>query len=132
MTAMNVHDVNTARMAMPSPQAGSPVDASVAGQTFDELLNTERGRLARQAAEQFVADAFVVPALQTLRDGPFAVEDGPFATTTTERRFGPMFDSILADRIVGRTKWSLIDTVARRLLNQGRSTASAQTGVRIA
>lgn len=129
---MNLHDVNGARSGTMHRSLGPAAAAPGGAPTFDELLNTERGRRARQAAEQFVADAFVVPALQTLRDGPFAVEDGPFATTTTERRFGPMFDSIIADRIVGRTNWPLIDTVARRLLNQGRTPATENTGVRVA
>lgn len=95
---------------------------------FDEVLATERGRLAREAATQFVADAFVVPALAMMRDGPFAPEDGPFATTTTERRFGPMFDSLMADRIVQSTRWPLVDSVAKRLLNVSQSTGGAQMG----
>lgn len=124
MNTVNLHTVSFERSRVDAASSAGRTSASGDGNaSFDDVFTTERGRLAREAAGQFVADAFVVPALQTLRDGPFAVEDGPFATTTTERRFGPMFDSLIADRIVKDTKWPLIDTVARQLLNKGRDAA---------
>lgn len=98
-----------------------------AGMSFAEKLSRaavgESGKLnatrceARQAAEQLVATTLVQPLLQQMRNDPFKSDlmHGGFA----EDAFGAQLDTQLADRIVRRANWPivqrLVDTVMQRL-----------------
>jgi hypothetical protein len=68
---------------------------------------------ARTAAEQLVATTFIAPVLARMRESVFA--EAPFAPSAAERRFGPLLDQHLADRIVHASRFPLVDEVARRL-----------------
>jgi hypothetical protein len=68
---------------------------------------------ARGAAARFVGMAFLEPMLASLREHSMAA--GPFAPTSAERRFGPMLDGLLADRIAEATNFPITDAVARRI-----------------
>lgn len=105
------------------------LDAAPFRATLEQVaVGAERAATARRVAAQFVADAFITPALASLRDGPFAPTEGPFATTAAERQFGPMLDTILAERLTERANFPIIDTVARRLLGErGRNPVAAYT-----
>lgn len=50
-----------------------------------------------EAAQRLVATALVQPVLASLRDGPFRSE--LFAPGPAEKRFGPLLDRHIADRI---------------------------------
>ncbi len=75
------------------------------GDRFDE---------AGKAARQLVASTFIMPVLSTMREARFAT--GPFAPGDAERRFGPMLDQKLADRIMSGTDFRLIDSVQKQIL----------------
>lgn len=73
-------------------------------------------QVAEQAAEQLVASSFVVPLLAAMRDSPFQTE--MFGTTMAERRIGPVFDQMLADRIVQCSNFSLVEGVKTSILEK--------------
>lgn len=71
--------------------------------------------LAREAAKTLVTEAFVKPVFAALRDGSLAA-DG-FKPGTAERRFRPLLDAALADKVVEGSGFGLVDTVAKRFEN---------------
>jgi hypothetical protein len=108
--------------------------ASVAAPTRDaasfQALLTAAGRRqqaepAREAAQQMVASAFIMPVLAELRESPFL--NGPFAPGAAERRFGPLLDQHVADRITASDRFPLIDQITEHLLAaEARSLGLAQ------
>jgi hypothetical protein len=72
---------------------------------------------AREAAAQLVSTAFIVPVLESLRESPFPA--GPFAPNFTERRFAPLLDEKIADRVVTSANFRLVDSIVERLLHPG-------------
>ena len=68
---------------------------------------------ARDAAARLVSSALVLPILESLRDTPFL--EGPFAPGHAERRFGPLLDMHLADRITTASGFGLVDAITHRL-----------------
>jgi len=76
---------------------------------------------ARKAANELVASTFIVPMLSKLRETSLA--EGPFAPGTAEKRFGPMLDEKLADRIVEASNFDIVEAIAERYagISAGRS-----------
>ncbi len=79
----------------------------------------DRDKQLREASQQIVANAFILPLLQQIRDDPFKSElfHGGFA----EDAFGQQLDTILADRIAQRSGGpgaSIADAVYRSLSRQ--------------
>lgn len=72
---------------------------------------------ARQAANQLVSSAFLIPILSKLRETSMA--EGPFAPGAAEKRFGPMLDQHLADRIIEASNFDIVDAIAERYGNHG-------------
>jgi Rod binding domain-containing protein len=68
---------------------------------------------AREVAEKLVAEVFIEPVLTSLREHSRAA--GPFAAGDAERRFGPMLDQHIADRVTRSARLPLVDEIARRL-----------------
>ncbi|MEY5032412.1 MAG: hypothetical protein RL354_1443 [Planctomycetota bacterium] len=68
--------------------------------------------LAYEAAKTLVTEGLVKPVFAQLREGGFAAEG--FAPGTAERRFRPMFDAILADRVVEGSNFALVERTADR------------------
>lgn len=71
---------------------------------------------AREAAKGLIASAFLVPVLASVRESSFAV--GPYAPTTTERRFGPILDQQIADRVMQGTNFALVDAIVDRYVKE--------------
>lgn len=95
----------------PTPFAGgTQLDAFVAAQARSPRLFADE---ARRAAEQLVASSLVVPVLAQLHEGPFRSE--LFAPGSAERRFAPMLDQHLADRITASGRFPIVDAIADRL-----------------
>lgn len=86
----------------------------------DPLRGSERvvRERIRDSAQQLVADALVTPFLAQLREsvGQFSGEKSVFKQTDAEKRLGPVIDSGIADSLVKRTKWPLVDKVEQSLL----------------
>ncbi len=60
-----------------------------------------------------MSSSFILPVLTSLRESTEAAE--PFAPGPVERRFAPMLDWIIADRITEAANFSLIDAIVERL-----------------
>lgn len=92
--------------------------------SFDAILGARRQHLtpeagARDAAEQFVAQALVEPILARFRASGDAVP--PFAPGDSEKAFRPLLDAQIAQRIVRSQNFPIVEAVARRLLEHQRS-----------
>ena len=79
--------------------------------------------MLREAAGQLVANAFILPLLQTMHDSPLRPQSGPFAAGTAEKRFMPLLDQQFADRVTQSNQFPLVDSVVRHLskLSQNRN-----------
>lgn len=76
----------------------------------------ERVDEARGAAAGLVSTAFLMPALESMREGAFRGDR--FQPGDAERRFMPMLDREIADRIARAPGFPLVDAVAARLLRR--------------
>jgi len=90
--------------------------------------------LAYEAAKTLVTEGLVKPVFASLREGGFAAD--AFKPGAAERRFRPMFDAILADRVVEGSNFDLVTRVADRFersiaaKNPSSSAAAATVGGR--
>jgi hypothetical protein len=123
-------------MNVPSLQLDSAVTAAARmaptrdASSFEAMLaaagHRQRAEQAREAAQQMVASAFIMPVLAELRESSFLT--GPFAPGAAERRFGPLLDQHVADRITASDRFPLIDQITDHLLTaEARSLGLAQT-----
>ncbi|MBM4108574.1 MAG: hypothetical protein FJ255_07140 [Phycisphaerae bacterium] len=74
---------------------------------------------ARDAAEQFVAMAFVQPLLKDLRNASWAAP--PFGPTPAEKSFRALSDAQLAQDLVRSGRWPIVDRLARDLRSRSGS-----------
>lgn len=70
---------------------------------------------ARNAATSFVASALLMPILGTLHESPFELKP-PFAPGVAEKRFAPMLDQHLSDRIAKASNFDLVDAIVKRFV----------------
>lgn len=68
--------------------------------------------LALEAAKTLVTEGLVKPVFESFRDGGFAA-DG-FKPGAAERRFRPLFDAMLAERVVDGSNFTLVERTADR------------------
>ena len=117
MPAASISPASFADRSAPiAPQRGtstldarSPFAARVGAQMQPDTPKDQ----ARQAVNKLIASAFIVPALQSLRDSSLAAE-GPFSPNMAQRRFGPMLDQKIADEIVQGANFNLTDSIIRQ------------------
>ncbi len=74
--------------------------------------NGDSRELAREAAKTLVTEAFIKPVFAAMREGGFAAEG--FKPGTGERRFRPLFDAALAEKVVEGSNFDLVNRVADR------------------
>jgi hypothetical protein len=113
--AMAINALNagrTGRLPAPSEFVGArrfddfrESSRELAGKSPDEL---------REAATKLVSTALVLPVLSSLHESPLRAQRGPFALNSAEKRFGPLLDEHLADRITRSANFTLIDTIVKR------------------
>jgi Rod binding domain-containing protein len=77
--------------------------------------------VARRSAESFVAIALVQPILKQLRDTSQAAP--PFAPTQGQKQFQALADADLAQRLVHRAHFPLVDRLTGDLLKRARAEA---------
>ena len=105
-----------------APSAGpTSFDAVVAGRggvgfstLLDHASETQDRETVRQAAAQLVASTFIMPILQSMHDSPFLKP--PFAPGFAEKRFQPLLDQQVADRLTSAARFPLIDVITDRLM----------------
>ena len=106
-----------AALREPAPAGfAADLDAAVAADRTGD-----RAAEARQVAEQLVSTTFIEPVLALLREANQAA--GPFAPSSTERRFTPFLDQHLAERIVRGANFPLVDRITEDLLLANRAGA---------
>lgn len=95
--------------------------AAAGRSTEDDRAAQERE--VQQAAQQFVATAFVMPLLAQARQSPFKTE--LFHGGQGEEMFGQQLDQRIADQIVRRMDFPLIHAVQKHVF---RHTQGPRTG----
>jgi len=109
----------------------TPKASSAGG--FATALNSARSTSSnamselREAAQQMVASAFILPLLQQVRDDPF--KSDLFHGGKSEDLFGQQLDTILADRIVDASRLGVADAIVDRMSRvvMGRQAYQNQT-----
>lgn len=80
---------------------------------------------AREAAEQLVSQTFLLPMLKEIRESDRTAP--PFAPSRSEKQFRALMDAELAQRLVKAGSYSLVDRLARDLLNLASAGGTEQT-----
>ena len=96
-----------------------PVVSQRIGEDFESQLRTASAEGAapdqlRDAAVKLVSSSLVLPALASLHQSPLRPTSGPFAEGTIEKRFGPLLDAQLSDRVTKASKFGLVDSIVKR------------------
>lgn len=94
-----------------------------AGETQD--LDADKKETLRKTAEQLVATTFIMPMLSKMREDPF--KSDLFHGGQTEEIFGQRLDTILAERIVSKSDFSIVDAVYRSVADRAALTSDSQT-----
>jgi hypothetical protein len=87
------------------------------GEQFEQMLETAQTKArVREAAEQFVASAFLLPMFAQMQKDPFRSDlmHGGFA----EDAWQGQLNTILADRIAKRGNSPLVETIVDRMMEQ--------------
>lgn len=74
----------------------------------------ERREKAREAAIQLVSTAFILPVLEDMQEGIFRSE--MFEANLVEKRFAPLLNQRIADRIATASNFPLVDALVDRLV----------------
>lgn len=111
MTITIQSDMPMITAALPDRGAPAPA-ASFADALEDAARGDDTEETVRDAATKLVASALVMPVLASLREGNLS--EGPFAPGMAERRFGPLLDQHIADRVVSGSNFSLVDAIVAR------------------
>ena len=97
--------------------------------TFNDVLGKaakDQDREAvRQAAAQLVSSTFIMPVLQLMHDSSFL--EPPFAPSYAEKRFQPLLDQQVADRLTSAARFPLIDVIVERLMGPARTSETTDT-----
>lgn len=114
-----------------SPLSALPVGLSANRSLLapDSRLAVDAGRgdtrgLALEAARTLVAEGFVKPVFAKLRDGEMAAD--MFKPGAAEKRFRPLLDGMLADRVVASKDFPVVEVVADRFEQALGRRAAAQ------
>jgi Rod binding domain-containing protein len=106
------HNLGPARGAVVADLASRGPDANRFGAALRRASSDATA--LRQAATRLVSTALVQPLLESLRQSPFN-DEGPFAPGAAERRFGPLLDTAIADRVTASSRFGLVDAIVARL-----------------
>ncbi len=100
------------------PASFGAVLADRSGDAFSAVLTRAAGsqerEAVREAAAQLVSSTFILPVLQSIHDSPFL--EPPFAPGYAQKRFQPLLDQYIADRLTSAARLPLIDVITDRLL----------------
>jgi Rod binding domain-containing protein len=99
------------------PTAQNQLDfAEVLGKkTGRQLGRADEGKI-REAAENFVAVAFVQPVFKQLRAANHAA--APFGPNKAEQQFQSLVDAQVSKHIVHKSKWPVVERVAQQMLKK--------------
>ena len=94
----------------------TPDQSAEVEQRLVEAGHEETVRKAGEAAAKLVASTFIIPLLAAMRESPFQTER--FGPTMAERRMGPVLDQQIADRIVQRSDFPIVEAVKNSILSK--------------
>jgi hypothetical protein len=118
----------TSANPIPSLAARQPAGMAMRSNpaAFAATLASEKSKYseAKTAAEQLVATTFVVPLLKRFRESSNAA--APFAPTSAEKSLRSLADTNLAESIVRKSNWPLVDRLAQRMLSKGGSATTTE------
>ncbi len=124
--------IGIASIEPPVYTGSTSFEAIVAGRgngTFTDVLTKaakDQDREAvRQAAAQLVSSTFIMPVLRAMHDSPFL--EPPFAPGYAEKRFQPLLDQQVADRLTNAARFPLIDVIVERLMGPARPSETPDT-----
>lgn len=86
----------------------------------------ERAKTLRKASEQLVATTFIMPMLAKMRDDPF--KSDLFHGGQTEEFFGQRLDTIMAERIVAKADFAIVDAVYNSIAKRASMSAGEAQG----
>lgn len=98
-----------------------------ASQSAIDGVDADRAKELRKAAEQLVATTFIQPMLAKMREDPF--KSDLFHGGRTEEIFGEQLDTILSERIVSRSNFSIVDAVYNSIAKKGNLPEVTAQGV---
>lgn len=81
-------------------------------------------QVARRSAESLVAMTFIQPLLKQLRDTAQAAP--PFAPTQGEKQFQGLMDAELALRLVRKSDFPIVESIAQKLLRKSDQSAAQE------
>lgn len=89
----------------------------------------EQARLKtlRKSCEQLVATTFIMPMLARMREDPF--KSDLFHGGRTEEIFGQQLDILLAERIVAKADFSIVDSVYRSIAERASLPTEGAQGI---
>ena len=90
-------------------------------------LDPERAETLRTASQQLVATTFIQPMLARMREDPF--KSDLFHGGQAEEVFGQQLDTLLAERIVSRADFSIVDAVYRAIADRAPNPQGMNTEV---
>ena len=124
--------IGVASIEPPMLTGPTSFEAIVAGRgngTFKAVLGKaaqDQDREAvREAAAQLVSSTFIMPVLKAMHDSPFL--EPPFAPSYAEKRFQPLLDQQVADRLTNAARFPLIDVIVERLMGPARPSETPDT-----
>lgn len=80
----------------------------------------------RKSSEQLVAITFIMPMLAQIREDPF--KSDLFHGGQTEEFFGQRLDTIMAERIVAKADFSIVDAVFNSIAKRASMSAGEAQG----
>ena len=106
-------EANAAGMGALRSQKGSGFSSLLTGASNEAISagKSKREQL-REAVEQLVSSAFILPVLGQMRDS--ALNSDLFGGGFAEKSFQQQLDTVLADRMVSGGNFPLVDTIYQR------------------
>jgi hypothetical protein len=108
---------HTARKDAGRRPSNLDVFAGMVGKQQTDAKATSEDK-ARTVAEQYVAGALVLPLLKQAREARDA--SPPFGMTDAEKKLGSLMDNRIANDMVRRGNWALVDRIASQLQHAGK------------
>ncbi len=116
---MDIADITTSMRVAPAAAPGVPGPSpGLQVESFESVLEQaardEDRATVRASAAQLVSSTFIMPVLNAMHESPFMQE--PFAPGFAEKRFMPLLNQKIADRITQAANFPLVDLITDRLL----------------
>ncbi len=119
---LNIPSPTAPGLALPKPTGDRFARELRAAATDAGGLDPLRAKTLRKTAEQLVATTFIMPMLAKMREDPF--KSDLFHGGQTEEVFGQRLDTVLAERIVSKADFSIVDAVYRSVAERAASVTS--------